>query len=148
MPFSILAAESAHTVATSPLTAAIVLPFVGALVVALVPRGRVELPAWWPSCSPPRTGAITLWVLAAFEPSDAGFQFEVKRTGSPTSGSRGTSGIDGISLFLVVLTGLLFPLAIVAVAPHHDPKPYYAWLLVLQAGASACSARSTCSCSS
>ena len=43
-------------------------------------------------------------------------------------------GIDGISLFLVVLTGLLFPLAIVAVAPHHDPKPYYAWLLVLQAG--------------
>ena len=43
-------------------------------------------------------------------------------------------GIDGISLFLVVLSGLLFPLAIVAVAPHHDPKPYYAWLLVLQAG--------------
>ena len=43
-------------------------------------------------------------------------------------------GIDGVSLFLVVLTGLLFPLAIVAVAPHHDPKPYYAWLLVLQAG--------------
>ena len=39
-----------------------------------------------------------------------------------------------MSLFLVVLTGLLFPLAIVAVAPHHDPKPYYAWLLVLQAG--------------
>ncbi len=43
-------------------------------------------------------------------------------------------GVDGISLFLVVLSGLLFPLAIVAVAPSHDPKPYYAWLLVLQAG--------------
>src|SRR5205085_12169530 len=41
---------------------------------------------------------------------------------------------DGLSLFLVVLSGLLFPLAIVAVTPHHDPKPYYAWLLVLQAG--------------
>ena len=34
----------------------------------------------------------------------------------------------------MVLSGLLFPLAIVAVTPHHDPKPYYAWLLVLQAG--------------
>ena len=43
-------------------------------------------------------------------------------------------GLDGISLFLVVLTGLLFPLVILAVIPEHDPKPYYAWLLPLQAG--------------
>jgi NADH-quinone oxidoreductase subunit M len=33
-----------------------------------------------------------------------------------------------------VLTGVLFPLAIIAVVPEHDPKPYYAWLLLLQAG--------------
>jgi NADH-quinone oxidoreductase subunit M len=33
-----------------------------------------------------------------------------------------------------VLTGILFPIAILAVTPHHDAKPYYAWLLVLQAG--------------
>ncbi len=33
-----------------------------------------------------------------------------------------------------MLSGLLFPLAIVAVTPHHEPKPYYAWLLVLQGG--------------
>jgi len=37
-------------------------------------------------------------------------------------------------LFLVVLTGLLFPLAIVGVDPHHDERPYLAWLLMLQAG--------------
>ncbi len=43
-------------------------------------------------------------------------------------------GVDGISLFLVVLTGVLFPLAIVGVDPHHDDKPYLAWLLMLQAG--------------
>src|SRR3546814_7951386 len=41
-------------------------------------------------------------------------------------------GIDGISLFLVVMSGLLFPLAMIAVTPHHDQKPYYAWLLLLQ----------------
>ena len=134
MPFSILAAESAHTVATSPLTAAIILPFVGALVVALVPRGRVELPRLVALLFATATGAITLWVLAAFEPSDAGFQFEVKRTWITEFGISWHLGIDGVSLFLVVLTGLLFPLAIVAVAPQHDPKPYYAWLLVLQGG--------------
>ena len=81
------------------------------------------------------TGAITVWLLAAFDRHDAGFQFEVEpHTGSRTSASRWHLGVDGISLFLVVLSGLLFPLAIVAVTPHHDPKPYYAWLLVLQAG--------------
>ena len=42
--------------------------------------------------------------------------------------------MDGISLFLIVLTGLLFPLAMLAVDPGHDHKPYFAWLLILQAG--------------
>ena len=43
-------------------------------------------------------------------------------------------GVDGISLFLIVLTGVLFPLAIVGIDAHHDEKPYLAWLLMLQAG--------------
>ena len=43
-------------------------------------------------------------------------------------------GVDGISLFLVVLTGVLFPLAILGTDPHHDEKPYLAWLLLLEAG--------------
>ena len=43
-------------------------------------------------------------------------------------------GVDGISLLLVVLTGILFPLAIVGADPHHDEKPYLAWLLLLEAG--------------
>ena len=43
-------------------------------------------------------------------------------------------GIDGISLFLVVLTGVIFPIAILGAKPHDNPKPYYGWLLVLMAG--------------
>ena len=31
-------------------------------------------------------------------------------------------GVDGISLFLVVLTGVLFPLAMLGADPHHDEK--------------------------
>ena len=33
-----------------------------------------------------------------------------------------------------MLTGVLFPLAMVAVDPHHDDKPYLAWMLLLEAG--------------
>ena len=34
----------------------------------------------------------------------------------------------------MLLTGVLFPLAIVGIDPHHDEKPYMAWMLLLQAG--------------
>jgi NADH-quinone oxidoreductase subunit M len=130
----LLASEATHSVATSPLTAAIVVPFVGAALVALIPRARTELHRLVALLFSVGSGAITLWLLAAFETGDAGFQYEVKRTWISEFGISWHLGVDGISLFLVVLTGLLFPLAIVAVTPTHDPKPYYAWLLVLQAG--------------
>ena len=130
----LLASEASHEVATSPLTAAIVVPFLGAAVVALIPAARAELHRLVALLFATGTGAITLWLLADFDTHDAGFQYEVNRAWISDFGISWHLGIDGVSLFLVVLTGLLFPLAIVAVAPHHDPKPYYAWLLVLQAG--------------
>ena len=125
---------ASETVATSPLTAAVVLPFIGAVVVSLIPKGRAELHRVVALLFAVGAGAITLWLMAAFETSDAGFQLEVDRPWVSDFGISWHLGIDGISLFLVVLSGLLFPLAIIAVTPHHDPKPYYAWLLVLQGG--------------
>ena len=131
---SLLAAETGHAVGTSPLTAAIVVPFIGAAVVALIPKARAELHRLVALLFAVGSGAVTLWLLAAFETGDNGFQFEMKRAWIADFGISWHVGIDGISLFLVVLSGLLFPLAIIAVKPHHDPKPYYAWLLVLQGG--------------
>jgi NADH-quinone oxidoreductase subunit M len=134
MAASILAAEAAHSVATSPLTAAIAVPFLGAAVVALIPAARAELHRLVALLFAAGTGAVTVWLLADFHTQESGFQYEVDRAWISDFGISWHLGIDGVSLFLVVLSGLLFPLAIVAVKPHHDPKPYYAWLLVLQAG--------------
>ncbi|HLT16626.1 MAG TPA: NADH-quinone oxidoreductase subunit M, partial [Acidimicrobiales bacterium] len=131
---SILAAEGAHAVASSPLTVAVVLPFLGALCVALVPARRTELHRGVALAFTTVTGAVTVWLLAAFDTAESGFQFEVDQSWIADFGISWHLGIDGISLFLVVLSGLLFPLAIVAVTPSHDPKPYYAWLLLLQGG--------------
>ena len=131
---TVLAAEAGHAVASSPLTAAIVVPFLGAVAVGLVPRARVELHRVVALLFSLGSGAITVWLLAAFDTHQTGFQFEVNRAWVADFGISWHVGIDGISLFLVVLSGLLFPLAMLAVTPHHDPKPYYAWLLVLQGG--------------
>ena len=130
----ILASEGGTAVATSPLTAAILVPFVGALAVALVPAARAELHRLVALLFATASGAVTLWVLAAFDRTDSGFQFESTQSWVADFGISWHVGVDGISLFLVVLSGLLFPLALIAVTPHHDPKPYYAWLLVLQGG--------------
>ena len=129
-----LAAELTTT--TDPdfiLTSLIVVPAAGALVVATVTRYRPELVRQLAFLFSAVTGAITVWLLIDFERSDPGFQFTENHTLVADLGISWHLGLDGISLFLVVLTGLLFPLVILAVIPEHDPKPYYAWLL-LQAG--------------
>src|SRR4029434_1608090 len=79
-------------------------------------------------------GALAVYVLCAFDRGDAGYQFEVNRSWVSEFGISWHVGVDGISLFLVVLTALLFPISLLGATPHHDAKPYYAWLLLLEAG--------------
>jgi NADH-quinone oxidoreductase subunit M len=114
--------------------ALILVPAAGALLVALIPRGRVGLHQQVAVLFSAISGALSVWVLVEFVTADAGFQFVSRFQWVEDLGISWHAGIDGISLFLVVLTGLLFPIAMLAVDPGHDHKPYFAWLLVLQAG--------------
>jgi NADH-quinone oxidoreductase subunit M len=115
-------------------TALVLLPAIGALVVALVPRTRAELYRGVALLFAIGTGALTVYILAAFDRHDAGYQFVVDRSWVADFGISWHVGVDGISLFLLVLTGLLFPIAMLGSTPQHDPKPYYCWLLLLEAG--------------
>src|SRR5262249_58870938 len=65
---------------------------------------------------------------------DAGYQFVSDVVWVQRFDIRFALGIDGISLFLVVLTGILFPLAVFAAKPEHSEKGYYFWLTLLMAG--------------
>src|SRR5690606_2575285 len=129
----LLAAQNAAP-AFDVLTALVLVPAVGALLVALVPRTRSELLRGVAMASAAATGALALWLLGAFEVGEAGHQFETNREWISDFGIAWHVGVDGISLFLVVLTALLFPIALLGATPAHDPKPYYAWLLLLEAG--------------
>ena len=126
---------AASDVSFPVLTSLILVPIIGAMVVALLPGGdRVEITKQIATLASVITAGISFWVLYEFNIDDSGFQFTESASWIEGMGISWALGIDGISLFLVVLTGVLFPLAILAVDPHHDHTPYYAWILVLEAG--------------
>ncbi len=120
------------------LTALIVVPLIGAISILFTQKSRPEFAKLIALLASVTTGALTLWMLKEFDQNDDGFQFVTQQPWIQQWGIGWHLGVDGISLFLVVLTGLLFPLAIVGIDPHHGPgqsdKPYLAWLLMLEAG--------------
>ena len=116
------------------LTSLIAVPVITSIAVLVFGRFRPEWTKLTALIGSITTGALSLWVLAAFESGEAGFQFASRHEWISAWGISWNVGVDGISLFLVVLTGVLFPLVIAGVDPHHDERPYLAWLLLLEAG--------------
>jgi NADH-quinone oxidoreductase subunit M len=117
------------------LTWLVLLPAIGAIVVALVPRTRRELlwPVSFAVTVPPL--AVALWIAVTFEVGDPGFQFTVGHTFSESLGIGWRLGVDGISLWMIVLTAILFPLAIAASASiTASRKQYMVAMLILEAG--------------
>ena len=116
------------------LSALIYVPIVGAICVLLTKRSRPEFAKLIALLVSVTTAAMSIWLLASFDTGDDGFQFVSQHTWIKQWGIGWHLGVDGISLFMVVLTGLLFPIVIAGIDPHHDEKPYLAWMLMLQAG--------------
>jgi NADH-quinone oxidoreductase subunit M len=132
---SVLASEAGHGAPSFDiLTTLVALPAIGALLIALIPKSRGELHRMVALLFTGATAAMGIWLMAAFQTGEGAYQFEVNRSWVSDFGISWHVGIDGISLFLVVLTVVLFPIALLGATPHHDAKPYYAWLLLLEAG--------------
>ncbi|MDG2212050.1 MAG: NADH-quinone oxidoreductase subunit M [Acidimicrobiales bacterium] len=126
---------SAAGVPFAVLPALILVPAVGALLVSCLPRRRPELLKLVAVATSVVVGAMSVWLIKGFDAAHgAEMQFTAQADWISDLGIQWILGIDGISLFLVVLTGVLFPIALLAVDPGHDDRAYYAWLLILEAG--------------
>ena len=129
----VLASTSGVPFAVLP--ALVLVPAVGGRLVVCLPRRRPELLKLVAVATSVVVGAMSLWLLKGFDASQgAEMQFTSRADWISDLGVQWLLGIDGISLFLVVLTGVLFPIALLAVDPGHDDRAYYAWLLLLEAG--------------
>lgn len=128
------ASKATEAVPFPVLTWLILLPLIGSIAVALFSNRRPEYIKLTALLVSVATGALSLWMLLNFSSHDGGFQFVSQHDWISRWGISWHLGVDGISLFLVVLTGILFPLVIAGIDPHHDEKRYLAWILLLEAG--------------
>src|SRR6185437_7498178 len=79
---------------------------------------------------------LSLLLIRGFMPGTAAYQFEEFRNWIPSPPIHYHLGIDGISLFLVLLTTFLIPIAMLASWKSIGDKvqPFYITLLVLETG--------------
>ena len=97
----------------SILSLLILLPVAGAIVVALTPRQNVGLQKLVGLGLTTALFLLSLLLVRDFKPI-AGMQFEVNHPWIPDYGIAYKLGIDGISLWLILLTTFLTPLCILA----------------------------------
>jgi NADH-quinone oxidoreductase subunit M len=117
----------------SILTLILLVPLAGAVLVALLPD-RAKLPNWIALATTLFTFLLTLHLPAHFVTGQSGFQFERNIPWIESPAIFYHVGVDGLSLWLVVLVGLLAPVGVVASwsAIQTRRKVYYALFLVQQ----------------
>ena len=116
------------------LTAIVLVPAAAAAVVSLVPRSRPDVIRAVALVASVGVGVLTVVLAVRFDPHATDYQFVSERQWIKEFGASWLLGVDGISLFLVVLTGVLFPVALGGAEPHGDLKSYTAWMLLLETG--------------
>jgi NADH-quinone oxidoreductase subunit M len=113
----------------------LLLPLIGALVLLLVPRQQRQTLFALTLLSSIAAFIWSLRLFQAFDPAAGEMQFVERIPWMPAFGIGYIVGIDGISLFLVLLTTFLMPLAIVASWTVQDKiKEYLFFMLVLETG--------------
>ncbi len=95
------------------LTLILLVPLAGAVLVAIFPD-RGKLPNWIALITSLVTFAFTLHLPTHFISGQPAFQFEVNRAWIANPAIFYHVGVDGLSMWLVVLTGLLAPVGVLA----------------------------------
>jgi NADH-quinone oxidoreductase subunit M len=111
-------------------------PALFSVVLFLLPKGQDELARWVALGGSLLVFALSLVVFLSFDTANPGYQFVVQREWLPLIGARYQLGIDGISLFLVLLTTFLVPIIVLSAwhAVETDVKKYFAFMLFLESG--------------
>jgi NADH-quinone oxidoreductase subunit M len=75
---------------------------------------------------------VSIVMALAFKVGVTGYQFASSHQWIPQLGISWSLGADGIALVLVLLTTILFPIALFGAGAQRDEKSFVAWMLVLE----------------
>ncbi len=117
------------------LTVLILVPAGGAVAVTLlgsvrsIPRVALE---WLGVAVALATLGLAVAVAAIFSTATGGFQFVSDHAWATGVGVHWELGVNGISLFLVLLSALLFPIVLAGARTRNDARSFVAWMLLLE----------------
>ncbi|MGH9045396.1 MAG: complex I subunit 4 family protein [Acidimicrobiales bacterium] len=115
------------------LTTLILLPACGALAVAMVARFRREVAEALGLAVSLATMAIAITITVVMRANFGGFQFVSRHVWAQSIGVSWYLGVDGISVFLVLMAAILFPIAMAGARAKTKAPGYTAWMLLLEA---------------
>ena len=112
----------------------IFLPLIGALLIAFLPRASTALMRWVAIGASLATLAASLVVLFAFSNTQAGYQFVESYKWIEQYGIGYKLGVDGVSIWMLMLTTAIFPIALWASKEvvHDRLKEFYALVLLME----------------
>jgi len=112
------------------------LPLFGALLVMFTPKTETALHRGIGMAVMVITFLASLLTLTYFNPKEAGFQLVFDIEWIPGLGAHFKTGVDGISVFLVLLTTFLMPLTLLGTgkAIEKNVREFIAVMLVLETG--------------
>ena len=110
-------------------------PAVGAILLLFYNRAHIRSIRAFALIVTILTFVFSLHLIANFDSSNPDFQFAFKIPWIPAFGIDYSMGVDGITLFLILLTTFLTPLAVLASWSVHDRlKEYFLFMLLLETG--------------
>jgi NADH-quinone oxidoreductase subunit M len=120
-----------------PLNLVTFFPMIGVLVLLFL-KDRNQLSRWVALISSLITFAISLWVLAQFNPADPTLQLEVEADWIQVANwnIKYALGVDGLSILLVLLTTFLAPISILSTwkAVEERVRDFMLFFLLLEVG--------------
>ncbi len=114
------------------LTTLVLLPVGAAIVVMALPRRQHTLIRVTGFLASMGALGLAAAVLDQFQSGQSGFQMVSTHPWFGSIGIAWSLGVDGISLFLVLLTAVLFPIALAGGSERANPKAFTVWLLLLE----------------
>ncbi len=114
------------------LTVAILLPVIGAVAVTVIPSSHDEDAKLLGMLVALAELALAVTLVIEFHKGQAGFQFVSQHAWISSFGIAWKVGVDGISLFLVAVTALLFPVAMAGPKIRGSAKSFMGWMLLLE----------------